>query len=79
MTYPVTVITTLDFSNGATFGLPFTIGDPKAGKLGTGTLSDTSGSTLTVDISSIVTKISLRGGYNLLQDQFEAVTGTIRL
>lgn len=79
MTYPITVITTIDFSNGATFGLPFTIGDPQNGKLGVGTLADTSGSTLTVDISNIVQNIRLKGGYNLLQDQFEAVTGTIRL
>lgn len=79
MTYPITVITTIDFSNGATFGFPFIIGDPEHGKLGTGTLSDTSGSTLTVDVSGIVQNIRIKGGYNLLQDQFEAVTGTIRL
>jgi hypothetical protein len=79
MTYPVTVITTFDFSNGATFGYPFVIGDPDHGKLGTGTLSDSASPDYVVDVSNQVGNISIKLGYNLLQDQFEAGTATVRI
>ena len=79
MTYPVTVITTFDFSNGATFGYPFIINDPDHGKLGTGTLSDSVSPDYVVDVSSQVGRISIKMGYNLLQDQFEAGQATIRI
>lgn len=79
MTYPVTVITTFDFSNGATFGYPFIIGDPDHGKLGTGTLADSTAPDYIVDVSSQVGNISIKLGYNLLQDQFEAGVATIRI
>jgi hypothetical protein len=79
MSYPITVNTVVDFSNGATFGIPFTIGDPVNGILGTGTLGDATSGILTVDVSNQVGKISIRTGYNLLQDQFEAGQATIRI
>ena len=79
MSYPVTVITTFDFSNGATFGYPFIINDPDHGKLGTGTLSDSVSPDYVVDVSSQVGRISIKMGYNLLQDQFEAGQATIRI
>jgi hypothetical protein len=79
MTYPITVITTFDFSNGATFGYPFIIGDPDHGKLGIGTLSDSTSPDYIVDVSNQVGNISIKGGYNLLQDQFEASQATIRI
>jgi hypothetical protein len=77
MTYPVTVGVTFDFSNGPVFGYPFTIGDPAHGILGTNVLADAAGDV--VDISAQVGKISIRRGYNLLQDQFQAGTATIRV
>jgi hypothetical protein len=79
MTYPITVNTVIDFSNGATFGIPFTIGDPVNGRLGINTLGDTSSGILTVDVSNQVGKISIKTGYNLLQDQFEAGQATVRI
>lgn len=79
MTYPITVNTVIDFSNGATFGVPFTIGDPTNGVLGVSVLGDTSSGTLTVDVSNQVGKISIKTGYNLLQDQFEAGQATVRI
>jgi hypothetical protein len=79
MTYPITVNTVIDFSNGATFGIPFTIGDAVNGVLGVSILGDTSAGTLTVDVSDQVGKISIKTGYNLLQDQFEAGQATIRI
>lgn len=79
MTYPITVNTVIDFSNGATFGIPFTIGDAVNGVLGVSVLGDTSSGTLTVDVSDQVGRISIKTGYNLLQDQFEAGQATIRI
>ena len=75
--YPVTVGVTFDFSNGPVFGYPFTIGDPAHGILGTNVLADSAADI--VDISSQVGKISIRRGYNLLQDQFQAGTASIRV
>ena len=77
MTYPVTVGVTFDFSNGPIFGYPFTIGDPAHGILGTNVLADAAADI--VDISDQVGKISIRRGYNLLQDQFQTGTATIRV
>ena len=79
MSYPITLNVTVDFSNGATFGIPFTIGDPVNGILGVSTLGDTSSGTLTVDVSNQVGRVSIKTGYNLLQDQFEAGQATIRI
>lgn len=72
--YPITTNVTIDFSNGAPFGVPFQIG---LGQLGYNILSDTT--SLIVDVSSKVLSANLRGGYNLLQDQFEVGTGTFRI
>jgi hypothetical protein len=77
MTYPVTVGVTFDFSNGPVFGYPFTIGDPQHGILGVNVLADSAADI--VDISDQVAKISIKRGYNLLQDQFQSGTATIRI
>lgn len=79
MTYPATVIVTFDFSNGATFGYPFIIGDPDHGQLGVGTLADSAAPAEIVDVSAQTGRISIKNGYNLLQDQFEAAQATIRI
>jgi hypothetical protein len=73
----VTVNVTFDFSNGATFGYPLILNDPKNGLLGKGYLADAIPQI--VDISDQVGNISIRGGYNLLQDQFQAGTCSFRL
>ena len=77
MTYPVTIGVTFDFSNGATFGYPLILDDPKNGQIGYGYLGDSVPQI--VDISDQVGKISIKGGYNLLQDQFQASTLSLRL
>lgn len=64
----------IDFSSGATFGYPFIIGQ---GILGTNTLADAVADTQ--DISDQVNKVTIRRGYNLLQEQFQAGTATIRV
>ena len=77
MSYPVSVGVSFDFSSGPVFGIAFTIGDPDNGILGVNVLADAASDV--VDISNQVGKISIRRGYNLLQDQFQAGTATIRV
>jgi hypothetical protein len=69
-----TLVVVVDFSSGATFGYPFIIGQ---GIFGTNTLSDPGA--LTVDVSDQVSKVSIRRGYNLLQEQFQAGLATVRI
>lgn len=79
MSYPqdVKVTTSVDFSSGAIFGYSFILGDPSYGILGTDVLADAASQV--VDVSSQVSNISIAGGYNLLQDQFQATIGKIRI
>lgn len=77
MTYPITIGVDFDFSNGAVFGYSFIIGDPKHGVLGQNVLADSA--TELVDISNQVANISIQGGYNLLQDQFQVTIAKIRV
>jgi hypothetical protein len=77
MTYPIQIGVDFDFSNGAVFGYSFIIGDPKHGIIGENVLADNASEL--VDISNQVTNISIAGGYNLLQDQFQATISKIRL
>jgi len=69
-----TLVVTFDFSSGAVFGYPFIIGE---GLLGFNTLADAAADT--IDISNQVSKVTIRRGYNLLQEQFQAGTATIRV
>ena len=77
MSYPVTIGVQFDFSSGAVFGYSFIIGDTQHGILGTNVLADTASDI--VDVSNQVSNISIQGGYNLLQDQFQATIGKIRI
>jgi hypothetical protein len=69
-----TLVVVFDFTSGATFGYPFIIGQ---GILGTNTLADAAADT--VDISNQVSKVTIRRGYNLLQEQFQTGTATVRI
>jgi len=69
-----TLVVTFDFSSGAVFGYPFIIGE---GVLGFNTLADAAADT--IDISDQVNRVSIRRGYNLLQEQFQAGTATVRI
>ena len=77
MSYPFSVAVTMDFSSSPVFGYSFIIGDPAHGILGQNVLADAASNV--VDISNQVTQISIKGGYNLLTDQFEASTCTLRI
>lgn len=77
MSYPAELIVTIDFSNGAVFGTTLVLDNPIYGQIGYNVLGDAASDI--VDISSITRRVSLKGGYNLLQDQFEANTGMIEI
>ena len=69
-----TLVCTFDFSSGAIFGYPFQVG---FGVLGFNTLADQAADT--IDISNQVDRVTIKRGYNLLQEEFQAGTATIRI
>jgi hypothetical protein len=79
MTLPAQISVSFDFTSGATFGYPFTIGDAKYGVLGTGTLASTTTPEPTVDLTPDVRQISIRRGRNIMRDTYEAGTCTVRV
>ena len=79
MTLPATLNVSLNFSSGATFGIPFTIGDPVHGVLGVGTLSDAGAPALIIDVTDVTRNINIKRGRNILQDTYEAGSATVRI
>jgi len=78
--YPITVTVLVDLGSSPAYpvaGTPFTLDNATYGRLDYNFLS--SGTSYIVDVSSQVQKIQIGGGYNLLQDQFEANQGTVRI
>jgi len=79
MALPAQISVSFDFTSGATFGYPFTIGDAKYGVLGTGTLAATTTPEPTVDLTPDVRSISIKRGRNIIRDTYEAGTATVRI
>jgi len=79
MSLPAQISVSFDFTSGATFGYPFTIGDVKYGVLGTGTLASTTTPEPTVDLTPDVRQISIRRGRNIMRDTYEAGNCTVRV
>ena len=79
MALPAQINVSLNFSSGATFGNPFTIGDPINGVLGVGILSDQTTPALVVDLTDITRQITIRRGRNITRDTYEAGTAIIRV
>ena len=79
MALPAQIAVSFDFTSGATFSYPFTIGDNKYGKLGTGTLASTTTPEPTVDLTPDVRSISIKRGRNIMRDTYEAGTCTVRV
>jgi len=75
--YPITLKVTIDFSSGASFGTTLLLGDPEYGKLGFNVLGDAASEVY--DITSSTIQIATKRGYNLLQDQFDTGTATLRV
>jgi hypothetical protein len=79
MALPAQIAVSFDFTSGATFGYPFTIGDPVYGLLGVGTLASTTTPAPTVDLTPDVYSISITRGRNIMRDTYEAGQATIRV
>lgn len=79
MTLPATLNVSLNFNSGATFGNPFTIGDPVNGRLGFGILGDGTAPALVIDVTDVTRSINIKRGRNILQDTYEAGSATVRI
>ena len=79
MTLPANISVSFDFSSGATFGYPFTIGDAKYGILGTGTLAGSTVPEPIVDLTPNVRNITIDHGRNVQSDTYQAGTAVIRV
>jgi len=76
---PADISVSFDFSSGATFGYPFTIGDAKYGILGTGTLASSTVPDPIVDLTPNVRNITIERGRNIQSDQYIAGTAIVRV
>lgn len=79
MALPATISVSFDFSQGATFGLGFVIGDAKYGVIGTSAFGDSAVATPTVDLSDVTRSIKISRGRNIMRDTYEAGTCTVRV
>jgi len=79
MALPAEISVSFDFSSGATFGYPFTIGDAKYGVLGTGTLAASTVPTPIIDLTPSVRSITIENGRNIQSDTYQAGTAVIRV
>ena len=79
MSLPANISVTFDFSQGATFGLGFVIGDAKYGILGTSRFGESSVPSPTVDLSDVTRSIKISRGRNVMRDTYEAGTCTVRV
>jgi hypothetical protein len=79
MALPATIAVSFDFSSGATFGYPFTVGSEKYGVIGVSTFAATEVPDPVVDLSPNVTNISIRRGRNIIRDTYEAGSCTVRV
>ncbi len=79
MALPATISVSFDFSQGATFGLGFIIGDDKYGVIGTGTFAASSVIDPVVDLSSVTRSIKISRGRNIMRDTYEAGNCTVRV
>ena len=74
MALPATIGVTINFSDGPTYGYPFTIGDPVKGILGVSELAGTGTAGLIIDYSAQTIQIGIRRGRDLQTDTYNAGT-----
>jgi hypothetical protein len=79
MTLPATISVSFDFSQGATFGLGFVIGDDRYGVIGTSRFGDSNVPTPTVDLSDVTRSIKITRGRNVMRDTYESGSCTVRV
>ena len=79
MSLPATISVSFDFSQGATFGYPFTIGDPINGVIGVSQFASTEVPDPVVDLSSTTRSIKIQRGRSIMRDTYETGTCTVRV
>jgi hypothetical protein len=79
MTLPANIAVSFDFSSGATFGYPFTIGDDKYGIIGVSQLAASTVPIPIVDLTPNVRNITINRGRNILSDQYTAGDAVVRV
>jgi hypothetical protein len=79
MSLPANIAVSFDFSNSATFGFPFTIGDDKYGIIGVSQLAASSVPIPIVDLTPNVRNITINRGRNILSDQYVAGDAVVRV
>lgn len=79
MSLPATISVSFDFSQGATFGFPFTIGDPINGVIGVSQFASSEVPEPVIDLSPDTRRITIKRGRNIMRDTYEAGTCTVRV
>ena len=79
MSLPANIAVSFDFSSGATFGYPFTIGDDKYGIIGVSQLGASTVPIPIVDLTPNVRNITINRGRNVTSDQYVAGTAVVRV
>ena len=79
MSLPANIAVSFDFSSGATFGYPFTIGDDKYGIIGVSQLAASTVPIPIVDLTPNVRNITINRGRNVTSDQYVAGTAVVRV
>ena len=79
MTLPASISVSFDFSQGATFGFPFTIGDPINGVIGVSQFAASEVPEPVIDLSPQTRKITIKRGRNIMRDTYEAGSCTVRV
>ena len=79
MTLPATISVSFDFSQGATFGYPFTVGDAKYGVIGVNTFAASEVPEPVVDLSDVTRSIKISRGRNIMRDTYESGNCTVRV
>ena len=79
MSLPANIAVSFDFSSGATFGYPFTIGDPEFGVIGKSTLASSEVPTPVIDLTPNVRQITITRGRSIMRDTYESGSCTVRV
>jgi hypothetical protein len=79
MALPANIAVSFDFSSGATFGYPFTIGDDKYGIIGVSQLAGSTVPVPIVDLTPNVRNITINRGRNILSDTYIAGDAVVRV
>jgi hypothetical protein len=79
MALPANIAVSFDFSSGATFGYPFTLGSDKYGIIGVSQLGGSTVPIPIIDLTPNVRNITINRGRNILSDTYIAGDAVVRV